>query len=365
METIITTENSEHPVGQFFSDDGFKFFAPTDITEQVETIRKHKSFLRRQQYNQCIDIAYRDDPEKKFWENDKTSRKPFIELAINSPEKAKDRLKYGATLTNRFGFNAAHDLLYSLKSGPYLYTMSDDDRISLFRVLIDTVDEMTLLKKGGIIDNGTIIADAATWATKPILQNLPIEKRIEQIVQALRHGKAVSWLVSLMRRFMYEHNEVQNSLEAKDFWLIKDEIEIIKKVTFDRIQVEVNSNFYRLVEPKYLFLFWRDVGTDVQRAELSNWVDWHIEDDEKFLAFVSMFSGAIYLDDKKVWRVYTGSLPKYIDLGTVRSRLEKIIEQDNFHKERAEKLVQGIDKGEWIKRTYKFYDRACDLNFFE
>ena len=57
--------------------------------------------------------------------------------------------------------------------------------------------------------------------------------------------------------------------------------------------------------------------------------------------------------------MYTGSLSDYTDLITVRSRLEKIIEQDNIHKERAEKLIQGVDKGEWIKRTYNFYDHAC------
>ena len=362
MKTIITTENPEHPVDRFFSDDGFQFFERTDISEQVKTIRKHKSFLRRQNKNKCRDIVYKDIPEKKRWENDKTNLKPFIELAINSPEQAKERLRYWASLTNRFGFNCAYDSLYSLKYGPYLYYMSDDERISIFRVLIDAVDEMTLLKKGGLIENGTIIDYAANWVTKPILQNLPIEKRIEQIVFALMNGKAISWLVSLMLSFMYEHNEVENSLESEDYWLIKDEIEIIKKVTFDRIQVEINSNFYRLVNPKYLFLFWRDVGTYVQRTELSNWVSSHIEDDEKFLAFLSMFSGAVYLDDKKVWRVYTGSLPDFIDLGTVRSRLEKIIGQDNFHKQRAEKLVHGVDKGEWVKRTYNRYDRACELN---
>ena len=358
MKTTITTENSERPVGRFFSDDGSQFFPPTNFTDQVANIRKHKSFLRRKHKNHCIEIVYKDIPEKKLWENDRTNLKPFIELAINSPEEAKERLRYWATLTNRFGFNCAYRSLYSLKSGPYLYYMSDDERISIFRVLIDTVDEMTQLKKGGIIDNGTIIADAANWATKPLLQNLPIDKRIEQIVYALRQGKAVSWLVSLMRIFMNEHNEVNNCRETENIWLIRDEIDIIKKVTFDRIQLEINSNFYRLVNPKYLFMFWRDVGTDVQRTELSNWVTSHIEDDEKFLAFVSMFSGAVYLDGKKVWRVYTGSLPNYIDLETVRNRLAKIIEQDNLHKERAEKLVQGIDKGEWVKRTYKFYDRA-------
>ena len=358
MTTTITTENSEHPVDRFFSGDGFKFFTTTDTTAQVETIRKHRSFLRRERKNQCIDIAYKDYPERKLWENDTTGRKPFIELAINSPNEAKEKLKYWASLTNRFGFNRAYDILYSLKSGPYLYSMSDDERISIFKVLIDAVDEMTLLKKGGIIDNGTIIADAANWTAKPILQNLPLEKRIEQIVYALKNGKAVSWLVSLMRNFMYEHNEVNICQETEDVWLIKDEIEVIKKVTFDRIQTEINSNFYRLVSPKYLFMFWHDVGTNVQRTELSNWITLHIEDDEKFLAFVSIFSGAVYLDGKKVWRVYTGSLPNYIDLRTVRSRLAKIIEQDNPHKERAEKLTHGVDKGEWVKRTYRFYDRA-------
>ena len=358
METILTTENVEYPVAQFFSGDGSRSFAPTGITEQVETIKNHRSFRRRQKKNKCIDIAYKDYPEKKFWESDKTNLKPFIELAIKSPEEAIDRLKYWATLTNRVGYNVAYESLYSLKYGPYLYTMSDSERISIFRVLTDAIDEMTLLKKGGIIDNGSVIAQTASWIAKRILQNLPIEKRIPQIVYALKNGKAVSWLVSSMRTFVYEHNEVENSSESADIWLIEDEIEIINKVTFDRIQVEINSNFYRLAEPKYLFLFWRDVGTDVQHAELSNWVTSHIEDDEKFLAFVSMFSGAIYLDGKKVWRVYTGSLPDYIDLGAVRSRLQKIVEQDNLHKERAEKLIQGVDKGEWIKRTYKLYDRA-------
>ena len=361
MKTTITTENPEYPVGRYFSDDGCKFFAPSNVQDQMAKIRKHKSFLRRQHKNQCIDIVYKDLPEKKIWQNDKTNLKPFIELAINSPEEAKHRLKYWATLTNQFGFNCAYNSLYSLKYGPYLYYMSDDERISIFKVLADAVDEMTLLKKGGLIDNGTMIAYAANWVTKPILQNLPATKRIEQIVYALRNGKAVSWLVSLMQIFMYEHKEVKNSLEPEDFWLTKDEIEIVKKVTLDRIEVEINSSFYRLVNPKYLFLFWHDVGTEVQRTELSNWVNSHIEDDEKFLAFVSMFSGAVYLDGKKVWRVYTGSLPDFIDLETVRSRLVKIIEQDNLHKERAEKLAQGVDKGEWVKRTYNYYDRACAL----
>ena len=365
MEKTITTGNPDYPVGRFFSSDGFQFFSPTNLKEQMGHIKQHKSYARRQNKNKCIDIAYMDIPEAKLWKYDKTNLKSFIELAINSPDEAKDRLKYWATLTNRFGFNGAHDLLYSLKLKPYLYSMSDNERISIFKVLIDAVDEMTSLQKGGIIDNGTVISYAANHVTKPILQNLPIKKRIEQIVYALRNGKAVSWLVSLMRRFMYEHNEVKNSKEIKDYWLIKDEIEIVKKVTFDRIQAEINSNFYRLVEPKYLFLFWRDVGSDVQRSELGNWVNSHIESDENFLAFVSMFSGAVYLDGKKVWRVYTGSLPDYIDLGTVRSRLEKIIEQNSLHKDRAKKLADGVDKGEWVKRTYKFYDRACDVNFFE
>lgn len=349
----MTSENFKYPInpGLFSKTTKDNFLANSE--EQIKLVEQHDSFRRRQIHKQCIEFCYKDNPEDKLWKNDKTELKYLIELAIDFPEKAKDTLRNWAKLNNHWGDNYAYDILYNLKKEPYVYTMSDQERVCIFQVLIDTIDDMTEDR-----GNGNRITDPASWVAKPLLQNLPIPVRIEQIVFALQNGKAASWLIYLMRLFMHLHGELSIPRPPQDVWFIKNELEMIKKATFDRIQVEIEANFYKMVDPKQMFVFWQEVGTDVQQKELKDWLVLHTKDDERFLAFVSMFSGSMYLHNEKIWRVLTGTLEKFLDISSVRNRLKRIINDDKRHLERASTLLEGVDLAEELKVKYKYINRV-------
>ncbi len=353
MKTIVTSDNFNYPISPDLFSKTTKDDLLTNAEEQIKVVEQHDSFRRRQIHKQCIEFCYKDNPEDKLWRNDKTELKCLIQLAIDSPEEAKDTLRKWAGLNSYYGGNYGYRILYNLKKEPYLYTMSDQERVCIFQVLIDTIDDMTQDR-----GNGNRITDPASWVAKPLLQNLPIPVRIEQIRFALQNGKAVSWLIYLVRLFMHLHGELSIPRPPQEVWFIKNELEIIKKATFDRIQVEINANFYKMVDPKQLFLFWQEVGTDLQRKELKEWLVSHTKDDEKFLAFVSIFSGSMYLHNKKIWRVFTGTLENFIDISSVRNRLNRVINDDKRHYERASTLLEGVDLAEELKVKYKFINRV-------
>lgn len=358
MKTVTNSDDFEYPDNKFLFSKETGVTLPASIEKQFEIIEQHRSFRKRQIHKKCLEFSYKNHPEDKFWKNNKTELKHLIELSINSPDEAKATLRGWAGLNNPYKGNYAYNILFDLKQSPYIYTMSDKERVSIFQVLIDTIDDMIVLK-GGSPDTGFRITDAGHWVTKPLLQNLPMKTRIDQIAYALQHGKATSWLISLMRLIMHEHLEVQRSDALEDFWLIKDELEIIKNVTFDSILVKIDTNFYKMVDPKQMFLFWREVGTREQNLDLDGWIKHHVEDDEKFLAFISIFSGSIFFQNKIIWRVLTGTLRDFLDISQVCNRLDRIIKNDKSHLERAAKLLDGINIARSLKSKYDhFFDRV-------
>ena len=231
MKNIVTSENFNYPIspGLFSKTTKDSLLAYSD--EQIKLVEQHHSFRRRQIHKKNIEFCYKDNPEDKLWRNDKTDLKFFIDQALDSPEKAKETLRNWAKLNNHWGDNYAYKKLHDLKLGPYLYTMSDKERVCIFKILIDTVDDMTFLNIDDR-DSAFRLTDPATWIVKPLLQNLPITVRTEQIVYALQNGKAASWLVYLTRLFMHLHGELSIPRPPQDVWFIKKRIGDYKESYF-------------------------------------------------------------------------------------------------------------------------------------
>lgn len=351
MPTVITTENPNYPVGHILSTE--KPTLSSNIDEQVDFLEQQTSYIQRQIGLRIFEKVCSLQPDQDFWHNTPGYVKQFVEMSVESPEKVKKQLIQWTDRYSALDKPKPFDVLNKLRVGP-LARIKKIEKIAVIKVLVDTVDEVSE-RIGEMPENLYVMFYAADWVAHEALRWLSIEERIELVTDALKHGKACTWLFSSVLHLMYEHRETTRENVNPKFWLIKDEIEIFKKITFDRIQIELNKDFYALHKPVFMFLFWNEVGTQQQTTELRSWIKNHIIDDENIIKFVSMFTGTVLTGTGTYWRVLTGSLSEFISIDEVRTRLEKLADKSETLASEAIRLISGIDTMNTIAgdRAYK------------
>lgn len=220
--------------------------------------------------------------------------------------------------------------------------MSPLERRSLIDVLTDTVDDMYKNNSEGPYSVGSIF-HAGEWLSTMLVDSFSIEERLKYVIPKIEKGKAVTWLFYWFCRIMHQHSETNRTHNNHIMWLVKDELEIIKKILFERLQIELNNDFYQHAQSRYLFLFWHEVGTKQQVKELRLWLSEHLENDLNFLNFVGLFPEKA-LDKNNVVQtlINTRSLNDFIKIDDVNKRLDLISHQKNENSVMANDLERKM-----------------------
>ena len=342
MNISITTENCNYPVKEFWLDKNFDFTATSSFKEQFDMLKEQRSYQKRQTVIKNTELFHRINSHPIPVPIGFGHGKKIVEYCLNDPEKAKELLYRWTRRRDSYGETLAFLVFNRLRIGSTLMFRPLEENLSLFNVLGDTVDRMSELI-GHVSENLSEIFYATEWTAMKILPTLPISNRVFYISNAIKTGKATSWIFSIMLHILYEHKETLTEPRREDYWLTKDEIEIIRKITFERIQTELNSDPYNMRKPAFLFLFWYEAGTDIQRKELKEWIANHIENDENFLKFVYSFTGSITFPEGFYWRVYTRTLSKFLDTNKTYERLNNIMIRNGRLFEKAKQLANGFD----------------------
>ena len=342
MKTIITTENHKYPITNFCLDKNFDFTATSSFKEQFDMLKEQRSYQKRQTVIKNTELFHRINSHPIPVPIGFGHGKKIVEYCLNDPEKAKELLYRWTRRRDSYGETLAFLVFNRLRIGSTLMFRPLEENLSLFNVLGDTVDRMSELI-GHVSENLSEIFYATEWTAMKILPTLPISNRVFYISNAIKYGKATSWIFSIILHILYGHNETQTEPRKEDYWLTKEEIEIIRKITFERIQVEINSDPYNMRKPAFLFLFWYEAGTDTQRKELKEWIANHIRNDENFLKFVYSFTGSMTFPEGFYWRVYTRTLSKFLDTKKTYERLNNIMIRNGKLFEKAKQLAKGFD----------------------
>ena len=352
MQTIITTDNPNYPVEHILSSK--QITLSSNFEDQNYFLQNQESYKRQRFIDRSITKFMKSRPKEERWRDLSGTVKKFIKLCAETPDKATELLFLWTDECKAPNIPKAFNVLNQLRVSAKIMFLSTEEMHGILNVLKDSVDEISR-RIGEMPENLYVMFYAADWVSHPILRFLSIEERIKFVTSALRNGKACTWLISSILHMMFKHNETTRKIRNSYFWLIKDELELFKKVTFERIQVELNSDFYKLHKPVYMFLFWNDVGTQEQVAELRSWIDNHIVDDRNFIKFVSLFTGTVITGSGTYWRVVTGSLNEFIPEDYVQSRLNRIADKNNTLSPMAIRLISGIQTMNSIagERTYK------------
>ena len=342
MKTIITTENYKHPITHFRLDKNFDLTASSCFKEQFDMLKEQRSYQKRQSVLKNTERFHRINSHPIPIPISCGHGRKIVDYCLTDPDKAKDLLYQWSRRRDSHGETRAFVVFNRLRIGSTLMFRPLEENLSLFNVLVDTVDRLSELI-GHVSENLSEIFYATEWTAMKILPTLPINNRVYYISNAITNGKATSWIFSIILHILYEHNETQTEPRKENYWLTKDEIEIIRKITFDRIQVEINSDPYNMRKPAFLFLFWFEAGTDIQRMELKEWIANHIKNDENFLKFIYSFTGSITFPEGFYWRVYTRTLSKFLDTDETYERLNDIMIRDGKLFEKAKQLTKGFD----------------------
>ena len=342
MNISITTENHNYPVTNYCIDDNFDFTATPCFEEQINLLKKQKSYRKRQWVLKQSESLFKMSSLPIPIPIRCGYGKKIVDYCLTDPEKAKELLYRWTRRRDSHGETLAFLVFNRLRIGGTLMFRPIEENLSLFNVLVDTVDRMSELI-GHVSENLSEIFYATEWTAMKILPTFPINNRVYHISKAIKNGEATSWIFSIMLHILYEHKETLTEPRREDYWLTKDEIEIIRKITFERIQTELNSDPYNMRKPAFLFLFWYEAGTDIQRKELKEWIANHIENDENFLKFVYSFTGSMTFPEGFYWRVYTRTLSKFLDTDETYERLNDIMIRNGKLFERAKQLANGFD----------------------
>lgn len=348
MNTIITTSNPNYPLRYLTTAKGRQFKLSKNINEQKEFLVNQHSYRQRCLLFKNLEVYKKASGGDEIWIDESHETRQFVKLATEDIERAKIELLRFSSIIVEFGLTKAYNLLDNLRYEISIMSMSTLERRSLIDVLLDSVDEMYKISSEGPYSVGSMFL-IGEWLSTMLVESLSIEERLKYVIPKIENGKAVTWLFYWFFRVMHQHAETNRTHDNKKMWLIKDELEIIKKILFERLQIELNNDFYQHAQSRYLFIFWHEVGTKQQVKELRLWLSEHLENDLNFLKFVGLFpEKALDKNDEIQTLINTRSLNDFIKIEDVNTRLDSILQQNNENSVIANDIKR---KMEMVKQT--------------
>ena len=343
MNAIITTSNPNYPLRYLTTAKGRQFKLSNNINEQKEFLGNQLSYKQRCLLYKNLEVYRKVTGDYELKVDGYPEAKQFVKLAAADIEKAKLELVRFANILVEYGLTKAFKILNNLRYELIIMSMSTLERRSLIEVLTDTVDVMYKNSGEGPYSVGSMFLVGESLSTM-LVESFSIDERLKYVIPKIENGKSVTWLFYWFLRIMHQHSETNRTHNNIIMWLVKDELEIIKKILFERLQVELNGDFYQHAQSRYLFIFWHEVGTKQQVEELRLWLSEHLKNDLNFLNFVGLFpEKALDKNDVVQTLINTRSLNDFIKIEDVNNRLDSISHQKNENSVIANDLKRKME----------------------
>ena len=140
MITSITTENCNYPAKVFCLDKNFDFTASSSFKEQFDMLKEQRSYQKRQTVVKFAESYHRINSHPIPVPIGFGHGKKIVDYCLKDPEKAKELLYRWTRRRDSHGETLAFLVFNRLRIGSTLMFRPLEENLSLFNVLVDTVD---------------------------------------------------------------------------------------------------------------------------------------------------------------------------------------------------------------------------------
>lgn len=231
-----------------------------------------------------------------------------------------------------------------------LSEFEEEDLMALFLVLSDSADDMSRIT-GPVAASESNIFLLSKIVAMEIFSVLSREKRLTLVSNAIRAGKAKSWLIYFVLGFMWVRSVSVEKRQGDGNWLEQGELDKYKNLAKERLFKILEEGYWHTSNPLFLFLFWKEISSETENIEIKDWVTCHTETDTEFLRFVDVFSKKkleIVNNTKEYvyWWVSYSTLGNFYELEQAKSRLNVIMERGGNLSNVAKELLRRIVSAE-------------------
>lgn len=231
-----------------------------------------------------------------------------------------------------------------------LSQFEEEDLMALFLVISDSADDMSRIT-GPVAASESDIFFLSKMVALTIFSILSREKRLTLVSDAIRTGKAKSWLIYFVLGFMWVRRISVEKLQSNGKWLEKEELELYKSLAKDRLFEVLEEGYWHTSNPVFLFTFWWTISSEIEKEQIKDWVTCHTKTDADFLRFVDVFSSkklemVNFTKEHVYWWVSFSTLGDFTDLERAKSRLNIILKQDGDLSNVANELLTRIMSAE-------------------
>lgn len=242
------------------------------------------------------------------------------------------------------------DLLKELWFTKSLSEFEEEDLIALFLVLSDSADDMSRIT-GPVAASESNMFLLSKIVAREIFSILSREKRLTLVSNAIRAGKAKSWLIYFVLGFIWVPRVSVEKLQCDSKMMEQGELDLYKNLAKERLFKIMEEGYWHTSNPLFLFLFWKEISSETEKIQIKDWVTCHTKTDTEFLRFVDVFSNKkleIVNNFKEYvyWWISYSTLDNFYELEQAKSRLNDIIERGGNLSNVANELLRRIESAE-------------------
>lgn len=315
----------------------------------------------------------RVSPEGHLFEEglyEELALRTFIKIVETDSPKATKLLEQLNDEVFNYDSVASSFLLFLLEAELEHFSLSDEKRLSIFKILVSISDKLSKLSvnikdvtdRYGF-DHRYDIYTQCESLTVELLRTIAPSRRATALFDAVTRGNAFNWLLYFMRCLLSDHKQFDKNHcctsvwffgdeyrvkpvkfvdRTDDLWLTQIELMALRRFSLDRLKLD-SERILSSPEAINILLFWLEVGDNVDKSQLKSWIQKQTHTDVGFMEFVqislqSPFDGLNVRGFKRFDQI--NFLKRFIDLDLVIQRLRRFTDR-NFFK--------------WRDRTLEFF----------
>lgn len=278
----------------------------------------------------------------------------FMDCVTSDKDNAIEILIINSIIGLGSECSLSYHLLRVINRKIQIFNYSEEQILSLFYILADVTDEMTKIN-GPVSPSGSRISYKSSSLSEKIIRKVSPEKRAKTLLRVLKHGKAKSFVISLVWRILRNH-KYKNSFWRRFVPLLEpSELDRIEREALVSVKKVLKNGIHSVPDSIYLFLYWYEFGDDSEICELRNWIHENTKTDEEFVNFISVFSEKARIrfsktDDDTIWVVYSELLEKILGNNNFLERLNDLGKKDCEAGNKANELLRRVKDEERLIR---------------
>jgi hypothetical protein len=265
----------------------------------------------------------------------------FVKTAAERKAEAVAEFVALGSKTIASGGNEAERLLDRLRADAKGQELSNDQRIALFSVLADSIDDLSETVGPPDFWQGSVFTKAA-WLGKELLAGVNSDQRLDTILEAIQQGRALSWLMYLVRDEMFDHGRIGDRKRESDVLLNSDQLDSLCDAAIARLKHESESGGLLVVhDPIYPMLTWRDIVGNEDKS-LQKFIRKVRKTDDTLVTFVEKFAQIVRSTGGDYWRIDRKLLSDFFGYDELEKKLSAISGRETSLSERASEILQRI-----------------------